>query len=66
MTLNSLAELGKVFHIQPKPRKEKRFYCRKCGALMEHVKGTNVYLCNGTNSEGEPCTNRLLSKAYAG
>ena len=65
-TLHSFAELGKVFRIQPKARKAPQFRCRKCGTMMDNVPGTNVYLCNGKNSEGEPCTNRLFSRSYAG
>lgn len=60
MVLHSFAELGKVFGIKQKPRKERVYTCRKCGSPMSRVGNTNVYLCNGKNSEGNPCMNRLI------
>lgn len=55
--------------IEEKPRK-----CRICGAEMEHITGSNVYVCHGTIEvpkptdenpdavEKKPCTNFALSK----
>lgn len=52
-----------------KPRK-----CRICGAEMEHIAGSNVYVCHGTietpaptaedpnAKKVEPCTNFALAK----
>lgn len=60
MVFHSFAELGAAMHIAPKPRKERVFNCRKCGAPMRRVTGTNVYFCTGTASDGSPCTNRML------
>lgn len=63
MVLHSFAELGGVFGIKPKPRRERPYICRKCGAPMRRVADTNVYFCTGTNDEGNPCTNRLILQA---
>ena len=60
MVLNSFSELGAVFHVNPKPRKERVYNCRKCGARMDRVGNSNVYFCTGKNEQGNPCTNRLI------
>lgn len=51
MEFNSFAELGRYMKIAPpvsesapRPRK-----CRKCGADMEFIAGTNVFVCTGEN-----------------
>lgn len=60
MVLNSFIQLGEVFGVKPKPRKQKPFYCRKCGGEMRNVPGTNVMLCENKNSEGNDCGNRVF------
>ena len=67
---NSMSELGKAYGVSQKPKKEKPFFCRKCGEVMQHIPGTNVYLCNHvfeeTAEDGtvkqRPCGNRVLTK----
>ena len=41
--LHSFAELGKVFGIKPKQRKEKEYTCKVCGGKMKHI--NNVLIC---------------------
>ena len=61
MVLYSFAELGSVLYgIKPKPRKPKVFHCKRCGCEMSRVGNTNVYVCPGKNSEGNPCMNRMI------
>lgn len=83
MTVNSLAALGAAWNSkhdkkhQARPaveRVEKARKCRICGAEMEHIAGSNVYVCHGTievpkptdenpdAKELKPCTNFALSK----
>lgn len=70
---NSFEELGKAFGIKKKARKESTMVCRKCGGIMRHVEGTNVYLCenplkdkNGKvikeDGKVKTCGNRVLAK----
>ena len=65
MVFTSFADLGKVFGVNPRKRKDKPFYCRKCGAEMKHIPDTNVYLCEGKTSDGVACGNRVLAKFTA-
>lgn len=60
MKLYNLADLGRAFNIAPKEPKERSYSCRKCGAKMRRVDGTNVYFCTGKDDEGNPCTNRMI------
>lgn len=62
---NNFADLGKAFGISRKQRKEKPFYCRKCGEAMRHVPGTNVFLCAGKLPDGTECGSRYFSKKIA-
>lgn len=82
VTVSSLANLGQAWnHIHPeakvplpKPTKERVIKCRKCGAKMNHIAGTNVYLCPAiltvpAPTEEKPdatkkvaCGNRYLAK----
>ena len=70
---NNLSDLGKAFGIHQKQRKEKPFFCRKCGEVMRHIPGTNVYLCDHVFEEKDPngevklraCGNRVLTKHVA-
>ena len=65
-TFNNFADMGAVFGVFPKkPRKEKPFVCRKCGWVMDHVPGTNVYICSGRHSDGTECENVVLTKSIA-
>ena len=62
MTFNNFEDLAQAFGVSKKPRKEKPFYCRKCGEVMRHVHGTNVYLCTGHLPDGTECGNRVFTK----
>ena len=70
---NNFSDLGKAFGVRQKQHKEKPFFCRKCGEVMQHIPGTNVYLCNTIVEEkdenGEvkqkPCGNRVFTKYVA-
>lgn len=42
-TLHSLQELGKAFGVNQKPRKEREYKCKVCGADMVHI--NNVLIC---------------------
>lgn len=59
---NSMSDLGAALgikaHEPPTPRDKK---CRKCGAVMQQLPGTNVWLCPGTTDDGKPCGNRALT-----
>lgn len=58
----------------PKVSEEKPRKCRICGAEMEYIAGSNVYVCHGTIEipkpteenpnavEKKPCNNFALSK----
>ena len=67
---NNFSDLGAAFGIHAKSRKDKPFTCRKCGGVMRHIPGTNVYLCEEEidymGENGEPrkkvCGNRVLTK----
>lgn len=71
-TVTSLKDLGVAMGMRIKPRafQERPLKCRKCGAEMEHVSDTNVFVCHGTvtiqDTEGKeitkPCGNTFLSK----
>ncbi len=79
----SLADLGKLWNTvsdtKVHPRKkvekeEKPRKCRICGAIMERVPGSNVYVCHGTVEVPKPteenfdaketkdCTNFIICK----
>ena len=71
-TTNSLKDLGAAMGMKTKTREpqERVMKCRVCGADMEHVSGTNVYVCHGVktikDAEGKEtkkaCTNTFLCK----
>lgn len=54
----------------PAATAEKVRKCNKCGSPMEHVAGSNVYICHGTitkkdkqgNETKEPCHHYALAK----
>ncbi len=79
----SLADLGKLWntvndekvHLRQKAKKEEKpRKCRICGAVMERVSGSNVYVCHGTVEVPKPteenpdakeekaCTNFIVCK----
>ena len=72
-TFNNFSDLARAFGVQKKVRREKPFYCRKCGGVMQHISGTNVYLCENKidfmGEDGKPqsrvCGNRVLTKNIA-
>ena len=57
----SFVELGSAFGVSPKTHKEKDFHCRKCGGVMRHIPGTNVFLCENADKEGNVCGHRVLT-----
>lgn len=82
-TASSLAGLREVWNAthdtknwaaEPKLADEKLRKCRICGAEMEHIAGSNVYICHGTievpaptaedpnAKKMKPCNNFALSK----
>lgn len=43
----NLSDLGRALGIKPsEPHTPKSMKCRKCGAVMRRVEGTNVYFCD--------------------
>ena len=56
---NSFAEFAAFKGLRPKERKDKPFYCRKCGKEMRKIPGTNVALCENAK-DGVVCGNRVL------
>lgn len=61
---NSFVDLGRVFGVSPKERKNKDFHCRKCGGVMRHIPGTNVFVCEN-EKDGITCGHRVLTaKAF--
>ena len=83
-TIRSFAALGAAWNAThdekhqiaaPAAKDEKPRKCRICGAEMEHISGSNVYVCHGMktvpdkDSEVEgatkevPCTNFALARA---
>ena len=61
----SFLELGKSFGVSPKEKKDKPFHCRRCGKVMKHIPGTNVFLCEGRLSDGSECGNKVFTKRIA-
>lgn len=64
-TLNSFADLGKVWGLAPKQKGEsKSRKCFRCGGEMRHIDGSNVFVCTGTtkgkDGKEKQCTNRLI------
>lgn len=61
-TINSFAALGEAWNkthygqvsLEPKPTKEKPRKCRICGADMERINGSNVYVCHGMIEKSKP------------
>lgn len=63
-TFNSFGDLGRVFGVSQKPKKDKDFHCRKCGGVMRHIPGTNIFLCEN-EKDGVFCGHRVLTaKAF--
>lgn len=63
MVFHSFVEYAASRGLRPKQHKDKPFICRKCGAEMKHIAGTNVYLCeNVPEGSKEPCGNRVFTK----
>lgn len=61
MVFASFEELGRYKGItptEPKPKRAKT--CRKCGAVLREIPGTNVMICDGADEDGKPCGNRVL------
>ena len=57
----SFEEYGRHKGISPaEPKAKKPRTCRKCGAVLREIPGTNVMLCDGTGEDGKPCGNRVL------
>ena len=62
---STFTEIGKAFGVSPRKRKERPFICRKCGEVMKHIPGTNVFLCEGKLPDGKDCGNRVFTKTIA-
>lgn len=61
MVFASFEELARhqgITSTEPKTQKSKT--CRKCGAVLREIPGTNVMVCDGKDSEGKPCGNKVL------
>lgn len=63
---SSFSALGKALHItQPDAPTPKEKKCRKCGAVMTQIPGTNVALCPGMvkdkDGNEKPCGNRAFA-----
>lgn len=49
----------------PEPKTRKTQTCRRCGAALREIPGTNVMICPGEvknpqTGKSEPCGNRIL------
>lgn len=61
MQLYSFNELGKVlYNLAPRQKREKKYFCRKCGAQLKRVGNSNVYLCDHADDNGKVCTGRYI------
>lgn len=60
MVFNSFHELAAFMGVDEKQAIAKSRRCRKCGAVMRHIDGTNVDLCPGKKEDGSPCGNRAF------
>lgn len=70
--IKSFEELGKIFHIKPKDKKnnnkkgngkasgkknqQAERKCNKCGAVLRHIPDTNVWVCDGKRKVTDPDT----------
>ena len=45
-TFNSFATLGAAMGFKAPKTKEKEHKCPNCGGVMEHVAGSNVFICS--------------------
>lgn len=62
LTFNSLEDMGKALGIKPEPTPEPpKRTCAVCHSVMRYIPGTNVWVCDGTKEDGNPCTKRLIS-----
>ncbi len=68
---NSFASLGTAlgFKAMERPAPERK-NCRRCGAPMRQIPGTNIWVCDGTIEEKvdkqvrqKPCGNRVIASA---
>ena len=64
MVLQSFAELGGVFGLKPKQKKERTYNCRICGKPLTRIGESNVYLCTGVNKENKPCTGWFIRPVF--
>lgn len=68
---SSLSCLGDALGIKPTEQPTpKSMKCRKCGAVMRNISGTNVWVCDNMVEQGEgdakktvPCGNRAMTTA---
>lgn len=63
MTFGNFKELGAFMGIDAKQASDKARKCRKCGAVMRHLDGTNVDICPGIKEDGTVCGNRAFRSA---
>lgn len=65
MIFASFEELGRYKGIRPPVFRQKRDKtCRKCGAVLREIPGTNVLICDGVGEDGKPCGNRVLNRVH--
>lgn len=61
MVFASFEELARHQGISPtEPKARKPKTCRKCGAVLREIPGTNVMVCDGKDKDGKPCGNRVM------
>lgn len=62
MTFNSLEAMGNALGFKSAPALEPpKKTCTVCKSVMRHIPETNVWVCDGTKSDGKPCTRRIMS-----
>ena len=66
MIFKTFSDMAKVmgFHRKKEEKPEKIRKCRRCGAVMRRVDGTNIYVCTGKLANGSDCRNTTTTSNF--
>lgn len=66
MIFKTFSEMAKAvgFSRKKEDKPERIRKCRRCGAVMKRIEGTNIYVCTGKLSNGSDCRNSTTTSNF--
>lgn len=66
MIFKTFSEMAKAmgFRRKKEEKPEKIRKCRRCGAIMKRLDGTNIYVCTGKLPNGSDCRNSTTTSNF--